>query len=399
MKNEIEINGRKYDAVTGKLLNGPTVHSPTHQNQKVVSNGRNLDGVRKSASQPTIGSHAHMSPVPKQAQSTVNKKVIEPSRQVVDGLRKKPQKSVTLARKVVKKPTTRQALVHSKSIAPVTKSQSEQNMTPNPTQKSFFKKVPEARLARALSQKTSSAISRFTPTSPASKAVVSPELAVQPQPNHQIQTTTQPKQLSNSSKTVKHSVIKQHTANQKNNVFDHKPVAQLNQHDSPDVRPFHKKVHHRVRNRRYLSGLVAACFAFLLLFSFLAYQKIPQVAVKVAAHNAGFDARVPSNIPSGYSFKSPVKKTDDSLAISYKSNTDERQFKIIQKESSWTSESLLSNFLIDGKKQYQAYYDKGMTVFVYDNSNATWVDKGVWFTLETNGALSSEQILSLASSI
>jgi len=398
LKNEIEINGRRYDAVTGKLLSGPSQNAQTEPPKKAAVNGRNLDGVRKTVHQPAVISHTHRSQALKQAPAQASKKPVQSSRQVLDGLRKKPQKSVTLARKVVKKPTTKKSLVHSKSIAPVAKHQSPVALTPNPTQKAFFKKVPEARLARALSQKTSSAISRFTATMPNTKTIVSPGLAVKPQPQPHSSQHHDNSETRLNSRTTAQTITKIQPP-QKVNVFEHKPVTKINNEDNSKIRPFHKKVHHRVRNRRYLSGLVAACFAFLLLFSFLAYQKIPQVAVKVAAHNAGFDARVPSNIPSGYSFKSPVRKTDDSLAINYKSNTDDRQFKITQKQSSWTSESLLSNFIIDGKKQYQAYYDKGMTVFVYDNSNATWVDKGVWFTLETNGALSSEQILSLASSI
>jgi hypothetical protein len=145
--------------------------------------------------------------------------------------------------------------------------------------------------------------------------------------------------------------------------------------------------------------MAAAVFAAFLFMGFLAYQKVPQIAVKVAARNAGFDAKVPGNIPSGYAYKSPVSASKDSLTIEYKSNTDKRAFQITQKPSNWTSESLLSNYLIEGKKQYQAYYNKGMTVFIYDNNNATWVDKGVWFTLNANGSLSSDQILSIASSI
>lgn len=392
MKNEIEINGRKYDAVTGKLLNGLKPAPISNSNSSMFS--PSIDGVRKS---PTNNPGADsLTPKPAVSKTVKSLPVKSPaSRQVVDGLRKKPQKSVTLARKIVKKPTTKQSLVHAKSSMSTGTSKTTNIVNePFTTRKAFFKKVPDARLARAISQKTSSAITRFSTARPATRPVINHNLHPKEQPKETVPATIQPiAPLKNTPHTAKPVPVPHEQ------VFEHKTATPINAAVEPIIRPFHKKAHHRLRNRRYLSGLVAACFAILLLFSFLAYQRIPQVAVKVAARNAGFDAKVPSNIPSGYSFKSPVKKTDDSLAINYKSNTDSREFKLTQKQSSWTSESLLSNFIIDGKKQYQAYYDKGMTVFVYDNSNATWVDKGVWFTLETNGSLSSEQILSIASSI
>ncbi len=85
--------------------------------------------------------------------------------------------------------------------------------------------------------------------------------------------------------------------------------------------------------------------------------------------------------------------------LTYKSNSDDRKFIVSQKPTEWTSESLLTNYLVDSKLRYQTYRDKGMTVYIYNESNATWVDKGIWYTVNGDGSLNSEQILEIASSI
>ena len=400
MRNIIEINGRQYDAITGKLLNGNSVNKPSDNQRSnhspIKTTGVNMDGVnRKKDDIPnhTVVKTESKIPTPatnNQHHQSAKKETVR----VVDGLRKKPQRSVTLSRKFVKKPVRPAASVPltAKSI-PTDRIDTNSEKQEPYTRFAVFKKVPDAKIAKAISHKTSSAISKFSKTPTTPKPVVNPNLQVAKAPTER--------------QTKINNPVQQPVEETKQSVFEHhiaQPVSKEH-HGSPDhsqshhIKPYHKKTHYKVRNRRYVAGMVAAGFAVLLFMSFLAYQRVPQIAVKVAARNAGFDAKVPSNIPSGYAYKSPVSASKDSLTIEYKSNTDKRTFQITQKPSNWTSESLLSNYLIEGKKQYQAYYNKGMTVFIYDNNNATWVDKGVWFTLDANGSLSSDQILSIASSI
>ena len=403
MKNIIEINGRQYDAITGKLLNGNFINKPSdtqrNTHSPIRSSGVNIDGVNRTKEHHSV--HPVKQKTPKPAPQTKEANLAPAPKQaavkVVDGLRKKPQKAITLSRKFVKKPSKAAAPVIMAKSNPADGLQASYEKQDAYTRFSVFKKVPDAKLAKAISHKTSSAISKFSKATVATKPVVNSNLQVAKAPSEQM---LQPKVASPG--TV------QTNSEPKKSVFEHHAIQPINKQQAANtgqanerhtIKPFHKKTHYKVRNRRYLAGLAAAAFAVFLFIGFLAYQKVPQVAVKVAARNAGFNARVPGNIPSGYAYKSPVNASKDSLTIAYKSNTDKRSFQITQKPSNWTSESLLSNYLIEGKKQYQAYYNKGMTVFIYDNNNATWVDKGVWFTLNANGSLSSDQILSIASSI
>jgi hypothetical protein len=385
LKNVIEINGRKYDAQSGKLLDDSKAKAPVSNPIPTSSNSQVIDGVQRSNTQSTTREIAK--PVSHKPEIKPKSTTPNTSRRVVDGFRKKTQKSTTLSRKVVKNPHKNAPNIHAKSLpnAPVS------SVPVTPEKSSIFKKVPDARLARAMSQKTSSVISKFSKDISAVKPVINHNLKVKQPENHQ--------KLATSNK----SIVEQ--SNLQKQVFQHSISNQTtHRNDAVNIEkkvttPVHKKVAHTVARKRYMTGLVAACFAFLLLGGFIAYQRIPQLAVKVAARQAGFNAKVPSAIPSGFSFKSPVKAEKDSLTIAYNSNTDSRNFVVTQKPTTWTSESLLSSFLVNSKRQYQTYYDKGLTVFVYDTSNATWVDKGIWYTIETDGSLSSEQILSIASSI
>lgn len=385
MKNVIEINGRKYDAQSGKLLDDSKAKTPVSKPSPLSNSSQVIDGVQRSNNHSIpqeLAKPASHKPAVTSKNTTPNT-----SRRVVDGFRKKTQKSTTLSRKVVKNPHKKAPNIHAKS----TPNAPAGIATVSPEKTALFKKIPEARLARAMSQKTSSVISKFSRDMSSVKPVINHNLKVK-QPN-----------TPNKTASSTYSTVAQ--PNLQKQVFQHN-VSNKTSHRNEiinvpksETTPVHKKAAHTVARKRYMTGLVAACFAFLLLGGFIAYQRIPQVAVKVAARQAGFSAKVPTSIPSGFSFKSPVKAEKDSLAISYNSNTDSRNFVVTQKPTTWTSESLLSSFLVNSKRQYQTYYDKGLTVFVYDTSNATWVDKGIWYTIETDGSLSSEQILSIASSI
>ncbi|HPR10213.1 MAG TPA: DUF4367 domain-containing protein, partial [Candidatus Saccharibacteria bacterium] len=144
----------------------------------------------------------------------------------------------------------------------------------------------------------------------------------------------------------------------------------------------------------------AAVFALTLLAGFFAYQNVPMVSMRVAASKAGFNGALPTNIPAGYSFNGPVQADKDVILLTYNSNSDARRFIVTQKPSNWSSEALLTNYLLDSQFRYQAYKDNGLTIYIYNGSNATWVDKGIWYSVNgEDGSLSSEQLLELASSM
>lgn len=137
----------------------------------------------------------------------------------------------------------------------------------------------------------------------------------------------------------------------------------------------------------------------VLLAGFFAWQNIPQVSMRVAASEAHVSAAVPSYTPLGYSFTAPVSRNGQAVTIKFTSTDNTAQnFSISQQTSNWDSATLAANI---GSKntQVQTSQINGTTVYIYGASdNARWVNHGVLHTLDNHASLSSDQILKIAGS-
>jgi hypothetical protein len=187
---------------------------------------------------------------------------------------------------------------------------------------------------------------------------------------------------------------------QKQEVFHHS-IASATSHKASKLKKegLHKRLAKRLKVNPRVVTISAAVLAVVFLGSFLAYQNVPSVAMRVAANRAGFSGHLPSNTPAGFAFKGPIQYAKDNIVLKFQSNSDTRKFVIVQKPTDWTSESLLANYVLTTKSRYQTYHDKGLTVFIYNDGSATWVDKGVWYSLNGEGSLSADQILAIAGSM
>ncbi len=142
-----------------------------------------------------------------------------------------------------------------------------------------------------------------------------------------------------------------------------------------------------------------AAVVSVIVCGFLAFQMIPAIKVKFAGTRAGFSASLPSYSPAGFGLSGNIASSSGEVTLTYKSRTDDKNYKLSQTPSNWTSQALLNNFVIPANKPYQTYEDQGKTVYIYDNSNATWVDGGVWYKLEGNASLTSDQLLRIANGV
>lgn len=150
------------------------------------------------------------------------------------------------------------------------------------------------------------------------------------------------------------------------------------------------------RNRRF--AFATLTLVVLALVGFGAYQAMPIVKVKLAGNKAGFSPSVPSYSPSGYGLADPAAESGE-ITLPYKSRTDDKGFNITQAPSQWNSQSLVNNFLEPSGKQYQTVRSNGKTIYTYDKANATWVDGGIWFKVESNADLSNEQLIKIANGL
>ena len=389
MKTTIEINGRIYDARTGRIITADSAapvqssQSPAALQAPKLQQGKVMDGVSKIRPvdvSPLSPKAVKARPHPKYAAST-------------------PQKSKTLIRKAVKKPGANKEpsvpTVHSTSAN--MNSRVEQSATGRGL---LLKRVPDVRLSRAKQAKKSMRIHKFS-TAIAPTAKITDHLTVKKAPVHNpIAQPIQTNSVAASAPAIAPPVPTIHS--KKASVFEDRLLTANSHLQKPLAK---KKRSKRLslpsfRISPKIMSFSAAAFALLLLGGFLAYQNVPAVSMRVAANEAGFSGKLPKSIPAGYSFDGPVEAEPANITLTYTSNSDTRKFVITQKPTNWSSEGLLTNYLVDSQLRYQAYKDKGLTVYIYNGSNATWVDKGVWFSVRgDDGSLSAEQLLDIAANI
>lgn len=344
----IEINGKKYDAVTGRLLK-----SETQSKQPAAKNtpGVSVDGMM--------------------------------SRKGVKAV-KQTQRSKTLMRTVVKKPSANPTKMQA-SGSLIVKSQLGVN---------------KSRQAVAQQVKKSPHISHFDERTTVSRAVIK-KIGHVPvkQP---IAPTPQKSQISPRKTATNHST---NAVPSRRNVAAAKMIetalARANAHEQPYVEKTKRR--HSIARRLGVSAraitISSTVLAGVLLGGFFAVQNVPNVSMRVAAARAGFDASLPNYSPSGFSFRGPIQYSPGQVTISFQSNTDDRRYSMTQRPSNWNSEALLANFVAIGDQEYQKYEDRGRTLFIYGNANATWVDNGIWYQVEGNSGMSTDQIIRLAASM
>lgn len=361
-QHTIEINGVQYDAVTGAIVTNDS--SPLKKSAKVVTktpSAQFVDGFTKRK-QPTSQKSAATSA------TTVHKKT---------------SRSQTLMRNTVHKPNSPK--VHAKSA--ITQQPTTEYLKPGV--KALSADIKPERAARAVTTTKSLFISKFrrdnTPKTVSS--VKTGALPVQAAPNSNQQ------QAADNAKSHAKTIAA-------NKQLD-EAIANATSHQQPKIKKpkLHEKIAKRLHIKPATLGAITAGFLIVTIGGYITYDRVPNIAMRFAVARAGVKAQLPSYQPAGFSLNGPIEYTPGQISLAFQSNTDERAFKVIQRASQWNSETLLENFINEGRKQFQTLQANGRTIYIYDGSNATWVDGGVWYQIEGNSSLNSDQLLRIANSL
>lgn len=342
-KSTISINNKQYDITTGQPIGSSA--KTILPNKSVIN-----DVVRPQHAQPKTVTI----PKPKPAKIRSSK---------ISEAKYKTEKSTTLMRPAVKKPTHY-----------VKPAQSKEQPTIAPA-----KVIHHARLQRAKTTPKSHKISRFHRSEAKSALVKKHETLAVKEPS-----THQPKPTKHSSSAQSWPVIDQ--------------FEKAMQEASSHLETFAGEVTHSKKRRRKLAYTSVSVIAVLLL-GFGVYQVVPTAKIKFAGNKAGFSPSLPSYSPAGFGLSDPVAAQHGQVTLSYKSRTDDKGFKITQTPSEWSSQSLENNFLKQSGKDYDSVKINGKTIYTYDGSNATWVDSGIWFKLEGSASLSNDQLIKIANGL
>ncbi len=372
-KTTIELNGKLYDARTGKIIEGgaqtsTSVSTPKPAKPAHVSTGLIMDGVSRR-------------PKNQVARATTKRKAA-PAHAAA-----KLQKSKTLMRPAVKKPAV---TVEATTIAKTS------------IKHEIAKKHDPARAARATVVTRSESIKKFNASHEPHKIIKKQAELVVAKP---VEAEIVSKSVASAAPVHLADRVAHLATSTETHIKDSVDVIEESlRNASSHLQQFEEKLiersfwekfgfKHKVAN---IASLTLAC---LLLVGFFAYQNATVVEMKVAAARSGVAANVPSYKPAGFSASKNVKSEPGKVSLTFNSNTSDKKFTLSQESSNWSSDALLTNHVLASKQPFQTYQDEGKTVYIYNNSTATWVNGGVWYRVDGDASLTSDQLLRLASSL
>lgn len=147
------------------------------------------------------------------------------------------------------------------------------------------------------------------------------------------------------------------------------------------------------------AGIVAGLFVLIGGSAYLVYQFVPSVSVSFAAAQADIDASYPEYTPDGFSLKQPVTYSDGQVDLTFASNSNDTTYTITQKRSTWDSTAVLDSIVKTAAgEDYTTTRERGLTIYTY-NTNAAWVNSGILYTINSNAALSGDQVRRIAMSL
>jgi hypothetical protein len=375
-KTTIELNGKLYDARSGRIIDEMVSAVTAKRTTAQTSQGTVLDGFVRRTS-PAVNAAVGITELPpaqatKTTSSKASKSVV--SRAAPAHAKAKLQKSQTLMRPAVKKP----------------KPEPKNDVTLHKA--AVVKKLDPQRQIRAVAVPKSNHVKRFNHsaqhTTIVRKHAVMP-VAIQGSLGH-AQIADQVAHLATSTEAHVHNSV---------NIIE-ESLRQATSHlETFEDKLLSKSFWHRVGFRNKTANLATVGLTGFLLFGFFAYQNVPNVEMRVAAARSGVSAHMPGYHPAGFGVARGIQAEPGKVAVTFRSNTDDRNYTVTQQASNWSSDSLLTNHVLASKKPYQTYQDAGKTVYIQENASATWVNGGVWYKVDGNASLTSDQLLRIANSL
>ena len=363
-KDIVTINGRQYDARTGKpvTMEPQSVPRPQHQPQAPQAQHKPHRAF-SDISGPVQHQAAPAKPhTPRQAG------------QEVRSVHKQLQKSQTLRRSGLHKPTPVQQLapvpIEDNIAAPAPKQPTDYHRSPTiskfgPNHTAHFGTMATKSAEGMTQQPHKSEAVRQHP-------VVAKALANRPVPAQPVE---------RSPRELKEALIRERMAEAK-----------------PQEHAHHAEHHKRRTSQPRLATILTSSLALLLLAGYLTYINLPSISMRVAAVRAGIAANYPNYSPDGYHFTGPISYKPGEVNISFKSNTNQKGFTISQQASSWDSKAVLDNYVTKKTGTYLTYQERGLTIYSFGDK-AAWVNGGLLYTIDGDAPLSSEQLLNIATSM
>ena len=148
------------------------------------------------------------------------------------------------------------------------------------------------------------------------------------------------------------------------------------------------------------AGIAVSVLALFLTGAYLWQSNYSNLAFKIASAKAGVSASVPGYIPAGYNLGGDIQTNPGTVNYNLVNNNQNKRISITQSKTDWDSQALAESYVAPKAENYLAVQAKGLTIYMLGNNQATWVNKGTWYKIESlNQAISQEQAVKIAGSL
>ena len=142
----------------------------------------------------------------------------------------------------------------------------------------------------------------------------------------------------------------------------------------------------------------AASAACMIALAALVKVNLPNISISVAAAQTGVEASYPNNTPRDFTL-SGVYTNDNSVIIEFV-GPNETGFTISEERTSWDSNALITNYVKGAfGKDYETVTESETTIYI-SHSNAAWIKDNTLYKLTASaGTLTKRQIKNIVTSL
>jgi hypothetical protein len=148
------------------------------------------------------------------------------------------------------------------------------------------------------------------------------------------------------------------------------------------------------------AGIVVSIIALFMVGAYVWKVNYSNLAFKVASSKAGMSASMPGYVPAGFNLSGDIRTNPGTVSYSLVNSSANKNITISQTKTDWDSQALAENYVAPKSENYLALQAQGLTIYVLGNNQATWINKGTWYRIEsTDKALTQDQIIKIATSL
>lgn len=155
------------------------------------------------------------------------------------------------------------------------------------------------------------------------------------------------------------------------------------------------RAHFKKKARRHAVSMAASVLALAVIAGFAAYQNSSGLQFKVASMQAGFSTKMPNLNAAGFAYNG-VKASDSKLTVGFSDASG--NYQLTEAPTNWSDQDMIQSVGAtdaSGKPIYSTVQAGDVQVYRFDNTQATWVQNGQWYTVTGTGALSDQQVQNL----